>query len=188
MEKYFVCGIVDLSKREIISGNIERRIKDFEIHMDSFRDELDWWFTLLANTLYPDSIRLRKPIVIELFEFSDYMIRVIKQINEALRIIQVIYEAAGRKQPIEYLEEPTRQTIMKWRNNLKPYRNQIAVHRYTTKDGKFLKVGDIMRLFRQISDEKLSEAKTELFDCHNKIRAWLVTPANRNHLVLARKK
>lgn len=187
MEEYFDCGIVDLSNRKIISGSIERRIKDFEIQLDSFRDELDWWFNLLTNTSYPDSIRLRKPIVIELYEFSDYMLRVIKQINEAVRIIGGIYKAADRKQPIEYLEKSTQKTIMKWRNNLEPFRNQIAAHRYTMKDEKFLKVGDIMHLFRKISDTKLSEARTELFNCHNKIRTWLAIPANRNHLVLARK-
>src|SRR4030067_1776109 len=176
-------GIVNLSDRQIISGNIERRIKDFEIQLDSFRDEIDWWFNLLYNT--PNSIILRKPIVIELYEFSGYMIRVIKQINEVVRIIGEKYKAAGRGKPLEFIERSTKQTIEKWKTNLGPYRNKIASHRYTTKDGKFLKLGDIMHLYGKMYDKTLFKAKTELFDCHNKIRSWFENPINRNHLVLA---
>lgn len=176
-------GIVNFSNRQIISGNNERRIKDFGIQLDSFRDEIDWWFNLLSNT--PNSIKLRKPIVIELYEFSDYMIRVIKQINVVVRIIEEKYKAAGRGKPLEFIERSTKQTIEKWKTNLGPYRNKIAAHRYTTKDGKFLKLGDIMHLYGKMSDKTLLKAKTELFDCHDKIRSWLENKKNRNHLILA---
>ena len=116
------------------------------------------------------------------------MIKTIDQINEAVKIVLEIYKSAGRERPIEYLEKSARKTIVTWRGELKPYRDRIAAHRYITKHGKFLRVGDIMRLYGKVSNEELSKIKTELFDCYNKIKSWLNNPVNRNHLILAREK
>ena len=180
-------SIVDLSDMKIINGNIRKRIKDLEIQLNIFHDEIDWWFDLLKNTAYPKSIGLRKPIVIELYEFIYYMRAVTKQIKIAVRIINKIYEGANHKPQMEPLESAIAQTFTKWDNELKLYRNTVAAHRFTTKDGKFLKLSDVMKLFGKISDENLTQAKNELFDCHDKIKSWLANPANRDLMVLVSK-
>lgn len=165
-------------------NNIKKRIVEFETHMDVFRDEINWWLTLLNNTPYPNSTRLKKPIVIEMYEFCGCMIRAAKQINQAVKIISDKFEAASRKQPIEYLEKATLKTLKKWETYLRPFRKQIAAHRYTTKEGEFLELVDIMRLYGTMADKRLAEARVELFECHDKIKTWLSTTTNRNHLVL----
>jgi len=167
-----------------VRKNIKERIVEFETYMDVFRDEINWWFILLDNTPYPNSIRLKKPIVIEMYEFCGCMIKATKQINQAVKIITKKFEAASRKQPIEYLEKTTQKTLNKWETYLRPFRRQIAAHRYTTEKGQFLELVDIMRLYGTMSDERLAEARVELFECHDKIKTWLSTPTNRNHLVL----
>src|SRR5208282_3715103 len=112
----------------IVRNNIKERIVEFETYMDVFRDEINWWFILLDNTPYPNSIRLKKPIVIEMYEFCGCMIKATKQINQAVKIITKKFEAASRKQPIEYLEKTTQKTLNKWETYLRPFRRQIAAH------------------------------------------------------------
>ena len=155
--------------------------------MELFREEISWWFEHFENTPNIYSIRIKKPITIEMIEYGIYMRGIIKQINEAAKRVGEIYQSKGRDFSIDYIERSNRKIITKWIDYLTPFRNQIAAHRYTTGNGKFLQLGDVVSLLQGMSIHKISLCKNDLFDCHNNIVSWLNNRVNTNNLILVSK-
>ena len=50
MKKVFDLGVFDTSKRRMVEGDIVKQIKDYHIHLSTFRQEIDFWFSLLEKT------------------------------------------------------------------------------------------------------------------------------------------
>ena len=74
MERTFDAGTIDLLKRKIIEGKLDKKIKDLSLQLDNFRQEIDFWFTLLQKNQNPmERFYIRKPLCIELFEYSQYL-------------------------------------------------------------------------------------------------------------------
>lgn len=86
MKKVFDVGVIDTSKRRMVEGNIVKQIKDYHIHLSIFRKEINFWFNLLEQTNNSEKIYFRKPIYIELFEYTKFLKKIKYLINEASNI------------------------------------------------------------------------------------------------------
>ena len=186
MVKYFDCSIVDMTQKKIISGSPINKIKDYEVQLDQFRKEIDWWFALYRKTSVLHKFKVKKPIVIEMYEFADYLSKVLNQISNAVHVINKIYISKNRVNPINQIEKTTKKTVSNIKKILNPLRNQIVAHRYkTTRSGTFLRMEDLMKLHSDLAIKNLNKCKKDLYDSHDIIMNWLSNKTNRTKLILA---
>jgi hypothetical protein len=186
MKKVFDIGFLDTSKRPMVEGEIVKQIKDYQIHLSIFRQEIDFWFNLLEKTNQFEKRYIRKPICIELFEYAHYMQWLKNDINKVCRKVNKIFNSKGRSSPLTPLERKISKTINNSIKYLRDPRNQFAAHRYTKKKSKeFITVDNVIKILNKISDKKLVGIRDQLFACDELIALWI--NSNKNYLILASK-
>ncbi|MCK4295241.1 MAG: hypothetical protein KAX28_01120 [Candidatus Marinimicrobia bacterium] len=177
MERTFDAGTIDLSKRKIVGGTVDKKIKDISLQLNCFRKEIDFWFTLLLKNQNPmERFYIRMPLCIGLFEYSRYLKLIFKLINESCTKINEIFEDKGRESPIILLKRSLKKSINSVINKLKDPRNQLAAHRFTIKKKnkeEFIFITDIFSHLNRLSIEDLSRIKEILFNCHDEINSWI---------------
>ena len=178
MTEAFNAGTIDLSKRKIVDGTLDKKIKDMSLQLNFFIKEIDFWFTLLLKNQNPmERFYIRMPLCIELFEYSQYLKLILKLINESGTKINKIFEDKGREPPTILLKRSLRKSINSIINELEDPRNQLAAHRFTTKKKnkkEFIFITDIISYINRLSNENILRIKNTLFDFHDEINSWIV--------------
>lgn len=176
---------LDLANRPIVRGKLSGRVKDLALWCGEFYKEIEWWFSIREKTQYPQSLYLRKPICIELYEFANYLCLMYDTINRIVHLVNEKYVEAGLDRPLPFVNLRVKKIANKWLQQLKNPRNIVAAHRYTKKRGKFLTLNDVIKALNLLGWEKLNQAWLDLSKVQNELEAWLSNPINKNHLILA---
>ncbi|NQU32382.1 MAG: hypothetical protein HQ521_04040 [Bacteroidetes bacterium] len=173
MNKVFDAGVFDTSMRRMVDGSIEKQIKDYHIHLSIFRKEIDFWFNLLEQPDQIDKRYFRKPICIELFEYSQFLKKIILLIDTTSDRINQIYEKTGRQSLVQTLDISMEKTLNDISEFLREPRNTVAAHRYTFRNGEFLTMDDVISQINKLSDDSLNEKKQKLYEFHDSISFWI---------------
>ncbi|MBC8401670.1 MAG: hypothetical protein H8E14_09295 [Candidatus Marinimicrobia bacterium] len=182
MKKVFDLGVFDTSKRRMVEGDIVKQIKDYHIHLSTFRQEIDFWFSLLEKTDQFEKRYFRKPICIELFEYAQFLKKIKNLINKASSKINQVYEKKDRQPQVKILDKGLNKTLNDISEHLRKPRSTFAAHRYTDKKGEFLTMNDVISQINKLSDDNLNEKKHKLYECHNSISSWI--NKYETHLIL----
>jgi len=173
MNKTYYSKTIDFSIRKLIDGNIENQIKEYLRQLDLFQEEIDYWFKVFNDTgNLKEKNYLRKPICIELFEYSHYLKRLKKLINGSSKEINRIFEKKRKCKPIKLLNQNLEEILKQSINYLNDPRRQFAAHRYTKKNKDFLTINEIVKISSKLSDQKIEEIKNNLYIVHQKIKEW----------------
>lgn len=179
----------DFVNRPIVGEPLSERVIDLLFWSREFIQEIEWWFSLRDRlqgpTQYPQSLVLRKPICIELYEFANYLCVIHTVINNIVKSVNAMYADAGREIRLPFVSGEVKRTAQGWKNRLSQPRNIIAAHRYTNKQGRFVTLNDIMAALKSLSWKELEKAREELLHAYEELEAWSSNPTNRDHLVLA---
>lgn len=173
---------IDLSKKQIIAGNLVEQIDSFETSLDLFRKEIIWWFSCL-NDDPNHSNYLRKPICIELYEYTNYIQWLKNKLITITNKVNNIYEESGYEHHIKPPQKNISQKLENIKKELHLPRHRVSAHRYTDKSNNFLTVGEIMLLISKISNSRLNDIKKELFDYHDSLIKWI--QINKPYFILA---
>lgn len=165
-------GIIDLSKRKIIDGNISEQVMGFVISLDVFRKEILFWFSLYDQTNPRLRHHIHKPICIELYEYTQYLIKLESLCQEVFLKVKDNFNKHNRESPLNDLPINWLKGLEGVTQYLKQPRNQLAAHRYTTKRDEFLTANEVIRLNNALSDKKIKKIRDQLFDIHDNLEDW----------------
>jgi len=187
MAKLFNAGTIDMTSRKMVNSGLEKELIDLRIHTNDLKIEIDFWFSLAVDNSNPQHRNyLRKPICISLFEFIRYLQWIKNDLDRIATKVNKIFESKGRSLPLKPLGNKITETLRDISESLRPPRNKIAAHRYTKKNNKdFIEVDEFISLMNQISIQKLSEIRAQLFNCDESIELWCKT--NKEYFILVRK-
>ncbi len=179
MNKEYYNKNIDFSKRKIINGNFRDQIRDWELHLNLFRDELVFWFELLERTKKSQEKNyLKKPICIELYEYCICLKRCKKLLNQNAKCINELHKKVDNSCPVIQLNNGIDTILNKSQEYLREPRSKYAAHRFTHKNKDFLTVDEIIYIIKNISNKKLLIIREDLFKCHDDIINWINSYGN----------
>ena len=175
-KNYFDAGLIDFSLKKIIEGDVSEQIRGFKTSLEIFRKEIIFWFDLLQSVKTPNRSYLKKPICIELFEYTQYLSKLRGIIRQVILGINSLFAEKNRPAPLSPLPKEILNTLNNIAKYLKNPRNRLAAHRYTLRKDQYLTYSEIIKLLSKLSDEHLIKIKDELFNIHYDLYSW----CNRN--------
>jgi len=187
MTKSFNAGTIDMANRKMVSSGLVKELIDLRIHTNDLKIEIDFWFSLAVDNTIPQQRNyLRKPICISLFEFIRYLQWIKNDLEGITSKVNKIFESKGQSLPLKPLGSQITETLRDISESLRSPRNKIAAHRYTKKNNKdFIEVDEFISLMNQISIQKLTEIRDQLFNCDESIELWCNT--NKKYFILVKK-
>lgn len=171
-ENFFNAGLIDFSLKKIIEGDVSEQVRGFRTSLKSFRKEIVFWFDLLKSANTPNRSYLKKPICIELFEYTQYLSKLRGIIQNVIVGMNKLFREKNRPPPLTPLPKEILHTLKDIRKYLNDPRNRLAAHRYTLRTGEFLTYDEIIKLLSKLSDEHLIKIKDELFNIHDVLESW----------------
>ena len=182
MNSEFEIPPIDLDKLKIVSDEPSRKVLSLYNHLDIHRNEMQQWFKMLEHAEVMNRSLLLKPITIEIDELVSGCRRLNNWIRKDVNQINALYRSAGRNNVLTPTRKGLRKELNKplFKKEIKEARNKIAAHRYTSKAGDFITIGEAIKNWNSIAECKLKEAFETLNKCLDEMEQWI--SANRNHL------
>lgn len=176
--------VINLNERKVISDDLRQKIKDLIILLEQHRGEINQSFDLAENEDYHLKRILRMHLIIEIFEF----VRACKQLNNAMNravhIINRFYTEKNHDEVLEPIGRHIKRCLAGNENKITDLRNKIAAHRYTDDSGRYITVGEIIRLLHGSSIFNLNTYFRAAERCFLEING--LYPALKRYLILLR--
>lgn len=166
--------------------NSKKFISQTSSELNSIRKGIDWWFDIFEKNQDPFQRNyLKKPICIELFEYT-YLLKIVrKQISEVIiHKVNQVFKEKNRDSPLPALNRKIKSKLKEISEYLEDPRNQFAAHRYTFDSGKqYIKIKNLINILNKLSKDELINIRNELFIIHDEISDWI--NQNENFIPLA---
>lgn len=179
----------DILEEKIIDrDNTTKFLSHTSSMLNSIRKEIDWWFDIFEKTQDPFQRNyLKKPICIELFEYT-YLLKIVrKQIAEVIIYkVNHVFKEKNRDSPLSTLNRNITSKLEKISKYLQEPRNQFAAHRFTDDSGKqYITINKLIKILNKLSKDELINIRNELFIIHDIIEEWIKN--NKRYIILANK-
>ncbi len=178
---------VDIFKKKIIDRkNAEKFLSKSKLILNLFYEEIIYLYDILEKTKVINRFYIKKPICIELYEYTNFLNVVRTKItNEIIPIVNEVFTKNNRQSPVGSFDINIKKELKIIHNMLKDPRNKVVAHRYTNKDGQYITIDELIRYLNKLTGKNLQDIKGKLFSIHDIIEEWIIN--NNRYIILANK-